>query len=156
MLPPEFEVKSVKPTEEEFHRIIQEFWFEIYHTGIYLKRGDLWSVKFRSWAACSFLLQMMEWNAQAKTHWQFSSPSNGKRMPSWVEKYTWQDLQGIFAHFDASDSWKALFKLMELFKRVTAETAHLLAFTSQDDLSAHIIQFIIKLKSTDHFFDETL
>src|ERR1700722_1167109 len=51
MLPPQFEVKAIKPSEQEFHEVVKEFWFEIYHVGVYLKRGDLWSMKFRSWAA---------------------------------------------------------------------------------------------------------
>ena len=39
-----------KPTEKEFTHIIKEFWFEAYHVAKYLKREDLWLVKFRDWS----------------------------------------------------------------------------------------------------------
>ncbi|MBA2369933.1 MAG: aminoglycoside 6-adenylyltransferase [Candidatus Protochlamydia sp.] len=148
MPPPQFEVKAIKPSEQEFHEVVKEFWFEIYHVGVYLKRGDLWSVKFRSWAAQSFLLKIIEWHAQAKNNWRSSTPPIGKRMHSWVSKDLWIDLYGIFAHFDAEDSWKALFNTMELFNRITEETAQALRFSSMDDLSKNMMDFIILLKSS--------
>ena len=80
MLPPQFEVKAIKPSEQEFHEVVKEFWFEVYHVGVYLKRGDLWSVKFRSWAAHSFLLRMIEWHAEAENDWRSLTPPIGKRM----------------------------------------------------------------------------
>lgn len=145
MLSPQFKLKPVKPTEKEFCRIIEEFWFEIYHVAIYLKRGDLWSVKFRFWSASSFLLQMIEWHIQAKQHWQFIPPPNGKRMLLWIDKDVWQDLHGVFAHFDATDSGKALSKMVELFRRLTAETAEDLAFDCKEELSKKMIHFITSL-----------
>ncbi len=148
MLPPQFEVKAIKPPEQEFHEVIKEFWFEIYHIGVYLKRGDLWSVKFRSWAAHSFLLRMIEWHAQAENDWRCSTPPIGKKMSSWVNKDLWKNLHGIFAHFDVEDSWKALFNTMELFKRITAETAQSLNISSREDLSENMMGFISTLKSS--------
>jgi aminoglycoside 6-adenylyltransferase len=148
MLSPQFEVKVIKPSEQEFHQVVKEFWFEIYHVGVYLKREDLWSVKFRSWAAHSFLLRMMEWQAQAENDWCCSTPPIGKRMSSWVHKDLWKDLHGVFAHFDSEDSWKALFNTMELFKRLTVETAQSLRLSSMEGLSENMMGFITKLKSS--------
>ncbi len=148
MLSPQFEVKAIKPSEQEFNEVIKEFWFEVYHVGVYLKRGDLWSVKFRSWAAHCFLLKMIEWHAQAEEGWIYSPPPNGKRMPSWVDQALWNDLHGIFAHFDAEDSWKALFHTMELFRRLTSDTAQALSFSSKEELSVNMISFINILKGS--------
>lgn len=132
----------------QFGEVIKEFWFEVYHVGVYLKRKDLWSVKFRSWAAHSFLLRMIEWHAQAENDWRCSTPPIGKRMSSWVSKDLWKDLHGIFAHFDVEDSWKALFNTMELFRRITAETARALRFSSMEDLSEKMMSFITTLESS--------
>lgn len=148
MLPPQFEVKAIKPSEQEFHQVVKEFWFEIYHVGVYLKRGDLRSVKFRSWAAHSFLLRMIEWHVAAENDWRCSTPSIGKRMSSWVSKDLWEDLHGIFAHFDVEDSWRALFNTMELFRRITAETERALRFSSMEDLSEKMMRFITTLESS--------
>src|SRR5262249_21743270 len=119
-----------------------------YHVGIYLKRGDLWSVKFRSWASHNFLLKMIEWHAEAENDWRCSIPPIGKRMRSWVSEDLWKDLQGIFAHFDAEDSWKALFNTIELFRRITAETARLLQFSSMEELGENMMAFLTDLKGS--------
>lgn len=148
MLPPQFVVKARKPSEKEFQEVVKEFWFEVYHVGVYLKRRDLWSVKFRSWAAHSFLLKMIEWHAEAENDWRFSPPPIGKRMGSWVSEDLWKDLNGVFAHLDAEDSWKALFNMMELFRHITAETARSLRFNSMEDLSGNMIGFVTTLKSS--------
>lgn len=148
MVPPHYEMEAIKPSEQEFQEMVKEFWFEVYHIGVYLKRGDLWSVKFRSWAAHSFLLKMIEWHAASENHWHSSVPPIGKRMRSWVTEELWKDLHGVFAHFDAEDSWKALFNTMELFRRITVETAESLRFNSMEDLSRNMIGFITVLKSS--------
>ena len=148
MLPPKFEIKAIKPSEQEFHEVIKEFWFEVYHVGVYLKRGDLWSVKFRSWAVNSFLLRMIEWHTQAENDWCCSTPPIGKRMSSWLSKDLWEDLHGVFAHFNVEDSWKALFNTMELFRRITAESARALRFSSMEDLSEKMMSFITTLESS--------
>ena len=148
MLQPQFEIKATKPSEQEFLDVIKEFWFEVYHIAVYLKREDLWSVKFRSWAAHTFLLRMIEWHAQAENNWSCSTPPLGKHMSSWVTKGLWKDLHGIFSHFDADDSWKALFNTMELFRRITADTAQGLGFSSKEDVSGNMISLIATLKKS--------
>jgi aminoglycoside 6-adenylyltransferase len=148
MVPPQHDLEAIKPSEQEFHVVVKEFWFEIYHVGIYLKRGDLWSLKFRSWAAHSFLLRMLEWHAEAENDWYSSVPQTGKRMRSWVTEELWQDLHGIFGHFNAEDVWKALFNTMEIFRRITFETAQSLRFNNMQDLNRNLIGFITALKSS--------
>ncbi|MBA3602975.1 MAG: aminoglycoside 6-adenylyltransferase [Parachlamydiaceae bacterium] len=146
MLLSQFDVNAVKPSEQEFHEVVKEFWFEVYHVGIYLKRRDLWSVKFRSWATHSFLLRMIEWHAQSHNQWNQSMPPNGKRMSSWADPKVWKELHWIFAHFDSEDSWKALFHMMNLFKQLTSETARSLSFDEQAGLSGKMVQFITTFK----------
>jgi aminoglycoside 6-adenylyltransferase len=148
MFPSQFDVKALKPSEQEFQEVVKEFWFEVYHVGAYLKRGDLWSVKFRSWAAHSFLLKMIEWHGEAENDWCCSVPRIGKRMRSWVNEGLWNELHGVFAHFDAEDSWKALLNTMELFRRITSETARSLRFNSMEDLSENMVGFVTTLKNS--------
>lgn len=134
-----------KPTEQAFHQVIEEFWFEVYHIAVYLKREDLWQVKERSHAAQTFLLKMIEWHAQVENGWASSPPPLGKRMPSWVNQDLWKHLHGVFAHFNTEDSWKALFTMMELFQTLTANTAQALRFSRLEKLSSKMTHFITAL-----------
>ncbi|MDE3046301.1 MAG: aminoglycoside 6-adenylyltransferase, partial [Verrucomicrobiota bacterium] len=122
-----------KPSEQEFQRVINEFWFEVHHVAKYLKREDLWSVKFRSGSIYdNFLLKMIEWNEQAKRNWESQLPPLGKRMRSWVDADTWKALHQIFAHFDSSDSRRGLLHLIELFRKIATDTAKRLGYTQRD------------------------
>jgi aminoglycoside 6-adenylyltransferase len=137
---------SKKPSEREFQRIINEFWFEAYHVAIYLKRGDLWSVKFRSAAMNAFLLTVIEWEAQARLGWSQTTPPHGKRMASWVDRGTWEALQKVFAHFDADDSWHALFHALELFRHLSVGLSQQLGFDYPEVMDKNISGFILKLR----------
>lgn len=139
--------KKEKPSEKEFVDLIKEFWFEVYHVAKYLKREDLWSVKFRaSGINHHLLLKMIEWNEQAKHNWNYSTYFLGGRMKSWVGPSTWEGLHGVFAHFDKEDSWKALKNTIELFRKLSIETAKLLDYEYPHDVDVNIDDFIQTLR----------
>lgn len=111
----------------------------------YLKRKDLWSVKFRSgFINDHFLLKMIEWNEQAKRNWETKVPPIGKRMHSWVGADTWKALHHIFAHFDSRDSWNGLKHTVELFRKLAIDTAQGLGYSYPQDLDQNIMGFIAK------------
>lgn len=138
--------KQSKPSEEEFLGIINEFWFEVHHVAKYLKREDLWSVKFRSGAIHdNYLLKMIRWNEQAKHDWNLETNPIGKRMQSWVDEKTWNALQGVFAHFDSKDGQQCLMNLMTLFRDLSLETANLIGYRYPQKLDKNISEFVEKL-----------
>ena len=140
------EPAAEKPMKKEFLRVIEEFWFEAYHVAVYLKRLDLWSVKFRSNAMHGFLLQIIEWHSEARDGWLQKSPPLGKRMSSWIDQPTRDALQGVFAHFDAGDSWKSLLHTIDLFRRLAKDVAERLKFNYPESMDQHISVFIKSLR----------
>ena len=127
------------PNQNEFQRIIEEFWFEVYHVAKYLARGDLWSAKFRdAGIKQEFLLQMIRWHAQAKHDWAYTTHTQGKRIQEWVDNETWNELQQCFGHLKEKDSWHALKQIMALFRRLSHETARLLGFSYPLELDDNI------------------
>jgi aminoglycoside 6-adenylyltransferase len=137
------EKPSEKPSKQEFNEIVKEFWFEVYHVAIYLKRDDLWSVKFRSRSICDhFLLKMIEWNEEAKCGWESTAPPLGKRIRSWVSEDTWNALHHVFAHFDSADSWLGLKATIELFRRLAIDTSSRLGYSYPDEIDKNISNFI--------------
>lgn len=140
------EPRAKKPSEREFLETVEEFWFEAYHVAIYLKRKDLWSVKFRSTAMHTFLLRMIEWESEAENSWHQSVPPHGKWMVSWVQPSLWQELQGVFARFDAEDSWPALEHTMSLFRRIAIRVSHQLGLRYPELMDKRLSEFIRKLK----------
>jgi aminoglycoside 6-adenylyltransferase len=121
----------VPPTQTQFTAVVEEFWFEAAHMPRYLLREDLWVVKFRDWTMKEDLLEMLEWHAAGRSGDFVDTWYIGTRMKEWVDSGTWQHLHEIFGHFDQEDTWRALFATVELFARVSRETAasHALSYS---------------------------
>jgi len=147
MAPPSTEpLTHAKPSEQEFWRVIEDFWHEAHNVAKYLARGDLWSAKSRDWQTKRNLLPMLEWNAHAKHGWDYDTAHIGKRMHEWIDPDIWRSLHTAFAHFDAGDSWDALFKTMTLFEKAAKETAKLLSYRYLEYEDKQITNLIKKMR----------
>ena len=131
-----------RPSEEEFHSVIEDFWHEAHNVAKYLARGDLWLVKFRDWQSKEFLLPMIEWHVHSRYGWEYDTSVRGKRMSRWVDPDVWESLQEAFARFDAEDSWDALMATVRLFHRIAPETAGRLGYRYLDDIDRNMAGLI--------------
>ena len=68
-------------------------------------------------------------------------------MASWVDISTWNALQGVFAHFEADDSWNALFRILVLFRSLSTNIAHQLGFDYPKAMDDNISGFISALRA---------
>lgn len=139
-------VDPAAPSEEEFARVVGEFWFEAYHVAKYLARGELWLAKARDWETKRFLLKMIEWHARAGRGWNLDTRHGGARMRSWAGGEVWADLHGAFSRFDAEDGWRGLSATTELFRRLARETAAILDVAYPEDVDRNISRFIEELE----------
>lgn len=131
------------PTEEEFLRVVEEFWFEVYHVAKYLARGDLWSAKFRdAGIKQEFLLRMIRWHTQAKHNWKHTTHTQGKRMQEWVDSETWNEVSCCSSGFNEEESSEALTRMMELFRRLAKESAESLSYPYLQKLDDNISIFV--------------
>ncbi len=140
-------LKHARPTEDEFVKLISEFWFEACYVAKYLKRDELWLAKFIDGNLKKFLLRIIEWHEQAKHDWDYETSYDGKNMKGWVSADTWKRLHQTFGHFDGRDSWDSLFATMNLFRQLAEETAELLGFSYPEEVDRHITRFISQIRS---------
>lgn len=134
------------PSQQEFDVVVQEFFFEVYHVAKYLYRNDLWHAKFRDWAAKEFLLRMIEWHEHARHGSDYNTYYLGVHSHAWIGKDTWADLQKVFGHFDAQDSWQALTATIDLFRKLATQTAEKLEYQYPSAVDASITQFMQQLR----------
>lgn len=127
---------------KEFRRVVEEFWFEIWHIAKYLKRNDLWVAKFRDGCAKEFLLKMIEWHAKSINGVNFNTWHQGRFMNEWTDKQTWNDLKTCFGQFDAENSWKALLSTMSVFRRLAKEAAQNLKYQYPEKIDLFISQWV--------------
>jgi len=150
MMAPSFEAyRGGRPMEREFLDCINEFWFEGYHVAKYLKRRDLWAVKFRDWSTKEHLMKMIQWHEKAKHSWDYRTHPLGKEVKFWIDPETWKSLHRCFGHFDGEDSRKAMFETFKLFERISRETADLLGCVYPEEIGKNIMLFAERLLSAD-------
>ena len=139
--------KLSKPAQKAFQTVVEEFWFEVYHVAVYLKRNDLWSAQFRfGLARDNFLLKMLEWKNGLSSHWEKKAPPRGKMMNQWIDKEIWHEVSQIFPHCQMEDCWAALSTMIELFRKVSGEIAGEFMLSYPGIIDNNITTFILKLR----------
>lgn len=141
------------PTQEEYLSVVKEFWFEVWHVGKYLYREDLWHAKFRDWTTKELLLRMLEWSQKSINGWDYDTKYLGVKMNKWVESSILKKLDNVFGHFDAQDSWQALFATIRLFHDLSFQVATKLGYTYPQDLEKNVNDFVLSLYNESQSLD---
>lgn len=118
------------PSRQQFLDNINDFWFHVAWTAKKLRRGELWIAK----KCCDtylkdLLLRMMEWEAQSVNSGMIDTWFGGRFLEQWALPTTVEELQQVFAYYDASDIWRALEVTAKVFRRIAQETAIRLGYT---------------------------
>ena len=138
--------REVPPSEEEFHALLKEFWFEVYHVAKYLFREDLWSAQSRfSGIHHQILIKMICWHASSQHQWDYVTHINGKNLHKWASNAILNELSEAFPHFSLADSWKSLSKAAALFRSLSHELAKDLGYRCLWDLEQYMISFVASL-----------
>ncbi len=135
------------PTEQEFNDVAQEFWFEAYHVAKYLRRDDLWAVKFRDWNLKELLLKMLEWSEKSLHGWDYETGDHGIRIREWTDPSVLARLGGVFARFDAADSWRALQTTIDVFRDIAQDTAGRLRYHYPEEVDHQLSDYVASLAS---------
>ena len=96
------------------------------------------------------LVTMLAWHARATQGWEYDTWHNGRFMGEWVDEETWQALQAVFGHFDAADTWRALWANLELFRRLAREAAQRLGYVYPMALDERVTDLVTRLHAEDH------
>ncbi len=126
------------PTTDDFNQSIKAGWYHAYRQAIALRRGDLWRVKIYDTILKNHLLTLFKWYSDADTVWY-----EGRDMQQWLDADTWTQLQATFAHFDAKDSWRALWATLDVFQQATHAVAQKYAFEA-DETQSNRMRLLIK------------
>jgi aminoglycoside 6-adenylyltransferase len=136
VLPP-----SDAPTEKQYSRLVETFWYGAVYVTKQIWRKELWIVKYRDWTMKEQLLTMIEWHARAMNGSDYDTWHDGRFLPEWADSRTVLELYDSFGRFDAADSWRALHGTMRLFRRIALETADKLSYSYPILLDERVTQF---------------
>lgn len=129
IIPPRFDPIPLRPpTREEFQEVIDSYWYFTLYIARKILRDELWLAHFWDAKVKEHLLKMLQWHARAINGWDYDTWYFGHFLEEWADPQTVKELEKAFAHYDKSDSKKALLASMDLFRRVARETARQFAY----------------------------
>jgi len=135
----------VPPIQVQFIQRVEGYFYGAVYLAKQIKRGNLWKAKWADQIQQRILLEMLEWHAHAAHDRPVDTYYRGDFMRDWVSDATWQELHQVFAHFDATDSRKALIASIRLFTRLTQETAAKLDYDYPRRMVEEVTAYIVGL-----------
>jgi len=126
----------VKPTEQEFLDVVNDFLYHAVFTAKHLRRGELWwTVACLDCRLQDLMKTMMEWHTLATHDWKRDVWFRGRFLEEWADPEVTEELRKVFAHYDQEDVKQALTASMALFTKIANETAQRLnyRFPTEED-----------------------
>ncbi len=118
---PTYEVSIIKePSEEEFQKIVADFFWDVTYLPKCLVRGDLFYLKFmvEKIIRVEYFIPMIEWYIGSKNQWDVTTNKYGRLFKKYLNTAEWEKLEATFAGADMEENWIACGKLIDIFDRM--------------------------------------
>lgn len=143
LIPEKFERSNVSPiSKETFEYTVNTFWFLALYLAKQILRNELWTVKLRDADCKQVLLQTIEWYEKMKHGEEYDTWHAGRFIYEWVDQDIFEQLNGVFGHFDAADSWRALLETMVLYEKMSRQLSEHYHFVYPEALAVEVKHWI--------------
>ena len=134
-----------KPTPNEFLEVISDFLYHTVFAAKHLRRGELWwTVIDLDCRLQSLMKTMIEWHALTIHDGQYDTWFRGRFLEEWAEPKVTSELRNAFAHYDKEDIKRSLLSSLNLFQRISKETANNLNYAYPTQTGEQIKKWIEK------------
>jgi aminoglycoside 6-adenylyltransferase len=136
------------PTEDEYHKVIEDFFSDVPYVVKCLKRDELmpakWCLDFDM--KQNFLRQMLVWQIEIDHNWSAPEGNLGKGLKKKLPLSIWTELENTYAAAGIEENWEALFRMLALFRKVGIGVANHLKFDYPLELDEGVRAYAQKMK----------
>jgi aminoglycoside 6-adenylyltransferase len=138
------------PTAREFADLVREFWWETTYVAKQLWREELLPAKHSldTVIALGLLRRLLEWHIETGRDRRVRPGDLGRGLAKQLDPATWSELTSVFAGSRLEDNWDALFRAMQLFRRIARDVADRLALEYPMDLDARVTAYVESVRAT--------
>jgi aminoglycoside 6-adenylyltransferase len=150
--PPTYKAYIPKPpTESEYLERIELLFHEATYVAKYLWRDDLMAARhiMDNSLIQEDLLPMLQWHMEIDHHWSVKPGPYGRRLKQWLRPDLWAELEATYVGAGIEEHWEALFKTIDLFRKVAFEVGDHLGFTYPHDLDRRAMAYLLSVKNLD-------
>ncbi len=137
----------VVPTEAEYHTCVEHFFSNTPYVAKHIRRGDLFPLNSMLYIMRDEKLRrMLEWQVEIDHDWSLKTGFYDKGLVKYLTPEIIEELENTFTGFGKAAYWDALFKIIDLFRKVAREVGRHLCYTYPEDLDKHVVKYILKIK----------
>jgi aminoglycoside 6-adenylyltransferase len=136
------------PTEKEYQTLVEEFFSETMYVAKHICRDDLMPLKhcLDCMAKQEHLRRMLEWRVELDHNWSVRAGAYGKNLKKYVAPAVWSELESTYVGPGKRENWKALFKTINIFRKVATEVADCLNYSYPHSLDERVVKYLGKTK----------
>ena len=139
------------PTDAQYQTTLEEFFLDTTYVAKYLWRDDLIAAKhiLDHSLKHEYLLRMLEWRIEIDHEWSVKPGPYGRGLKRWLRPDLWADLEDTYTGADLDSNWSALFRTIELMRRVSIEVGHRLGYAYPDSLERRVMGYLQIVRESD-------
>ncbi len=147
--------QTQKPSQEEYDRVVNNFWWNITYIAKYLWRDQFYFAKYMDYFIKFNLLKtMVEWLIGVDYDWQVNPGKQGSNFKKYLDKKLWQELKSTFSGGDLNQNWQSTFKMMDLFSKIAKKIAYRLRFDYPQTLEDDVKNYVNKIYKEEVPFEK--
>jgi aminoglycoside 6-adenylyltransferase len=151
MQEPSFQVSIIKkPSEEEFKRILNDFWWDTTYVAKCLARDEIFYAKFMSETniRTEYLIPLIEWHIASKHNWNITTNKYGRLFKKYLNHEIWLKTEQTFSGSNIKDNWTALLAMADLVSEIGIELSekldHEYPFKLEKDIRKYLKDLQVK------------
>lgn len=133
-----------QPKEEEFSKLMNDFWWDTTYVIKCLQRGDIFYAKFMSENVLrtDYLVPLIEWHIGASKGWNnITTNKHGRLFRKYLSPDLWQKTEATFSGSNIEENWQALNAFMDLVHEIGTALAIQLNFVYPFQLEQDIRKY---------------
>lgn len=149
MLSPTYQISIIqKPTEKDFQKLINDFWWDTTYVVKCLKRDDIFYAKYMSETIIrtEYLITIIEWYIASQHQWNVTTNKYGRLFKKYLDGDEWMEIEKTFSGSDIEENWNALFAMAELVSKIGRKLAEILNYQYPYQLEKDILHYMRQIK----------
>lgn len=128
------------PTETEYARVVNGFWWNSTYVSKYLWRDDLMAAKrmLDNGSIHDELRTMLEWSVEIERGWNWKPGQYGRDIKKALDPDTYRELAEVYAGGDIEEMWESFFRTIALFRKVAIKVGDKLGYKYLHDLDRKV------------------
>lgn len=136
----------VKPTEEEYQKVINGFFWDINYIAKSLYRQELYFAKFIFENINKMVRKLLSWHLGTIHNWEVNIGLEGRYLKTLLSEDLWNKVLATFSGSSISDNWKAVYATCDLVRELGNKIAVDLDFIYPFEKDITIINHLKKIE----------